>query len=281
MQLRGARSAYDLNDDYEKELAPRRAAAWANQDRAVLLERVRQIAGIRKLDQLPLPQIEKGEILKRAGYRIEKLDLRPEEGIVLPALLFVPEKAPSGRVVLYVHERGKDADADAGGRIEQLVLGGARVLAVDLRGRGETQQTKQLKWGLIETDWQDVTTAYCLGRSYVGMRAEDVLVAARYATKNLDGGPVAAVDLLAVGNVGVPALHAAALEPSLFGSVKLSQTLVSWASVLERRVTVMQYGNVVHGALLEYDLPNLTATLGDKLTVEDALDAADKPIAPK
>ena len=54
MKLPGARSAYDLNDDYENELAPRRAAAWADQDRAVLLERVRQIAGIRKLDQLPL-----------------------------------------------------------------------------------------------------------------------------------------------------------------------------------------------------------------------------------
>jgi dienelactone hydrolase len=282
MQLPGARSAYDLNEDYERQLAKRRAEAWANEDRAALLERVRQIAGVRQLDQLPLPQAEKGETLKRPGYRIDKLELRPEEGIVLPASLFVPETetGASGRVVVYVHERGKEADATPGGPIEQLVLGGARVLSVDLRGTGQTQQTAQKKWGKIGADWQDVSTAYCLGRSYVGMRAEDVLTAARYATKQLDGGPVAAVDLIAVGSVGVPALHAAALEPSLFSSVKLSQTLVSWASVIERRVTINQYVNVVQGALLEYGLPNLAATLGAKLTVEDARDATGKPIAP-
>ena len=277
MRLPGARSAYDLNEDCERGLAERRKAAWASKDRAALLDRVRQIAGIRKLDQLPLPQVEKGEAIQRSGYRIERLEFRPEAGIVLPAWLFAPERAPSGRVVLYVHERGKEADAAPGGRIEQLVLRGDRVLAVDLRGTGETQQAGQGNYALIGTDWKDITTAFCLGRSYVGMRAEDVLTAARYAAQHLAGGPAAAVDLVAVGSVGVPALHAAALEPSLFRSVKLSRTLVSWASVVRCRVTSLQYANAVHGALLEYDLPDLAATLGNKLTVEDARDGAGKP----
>ena len=283
MQLPGARSAYDLNEDYERELAGRRAELWASEDRAALLERVREIAGVRKLDRLPLPQVEKGETLERPGYQIEELELRPEEGIVLPALLLLPETegAPSGRVVVYVHERGKEADAKPGGPIEQLVLGGARVLSVDLRGTGQTQQTAQKKWGKIGADWQDVTTAYCLGRSHVGMRAEDVLTAARYAATQLESGSVDAVDLIAVGHVGVPALHAAALEPSLFSSVKLSGTLVSWASVIERRVTVNQYVNVVQAALCEYDLPNLAATLGAKLAIEDPRDAAGQAIAPQ
>jgi len=63
----------------------------------------------------------------------------------------------------------------------------------------------------------------------------------------------------------------------LFRSVKLSQTLVSWASVVHCRLTRLQYANVVHGALREYDLPNLAATLGDKLTVEDPRDGAGNP----
>ncbi len=283
MQLPGAASAYDLNEDYERELAGRRAELWASEDRAALLERVRGIAGVRQLDCLPLPQVEKGGTLDRPGYRAEELELRPEEGLVLPALLLLPEKAEgaSGRVVVYVHERGKEADAAPGGPIEQLVLGGARVLSVDLRGTGQTQQTAQKKWGTIGADCQDVTTAYCLGRSYVGMRAEDVLTAARYAATELEGGPVDEVDLIAVGHVGVPALHAAALEPSLFSSVKLSGTLVSWASVIERRVTIRQYVNVVHAALREYDLPNLAATLGAKLAIGDPRDAAGQAIEPQ
>jgi len=281
MQLPGARSAYDLNNDYERELAARRAELWASEDRAALLERVRRIAGVRKLEDLPAPQVEKGETVKRAGYLIEELGLRPEEGIVLPALLFLPEMeaGPSGPVAVYVHEQGNEADAAPGGPIEQLVLAGGRVLSVELRGTGQTQQTAQKSWGKIGPDWKDVTTAYCLGRSYVGMRAEDVLTAARYAATDLEGGPVDAVDLIAVGYVGVPALHAAALEPSLFSSVKLSGTLVSWASVIERRVTIRQYVNVVHAALREYDLPNLAATLGAKLAIEDPRDAAGQAIA--
>ncbi len=281
LRLPGARSQYDLNEDYENELVKRRDSAWAHGDRKALLERVRRLAGIRKLDQLPLPQAEKGKTSQRSRYRIQEFELRPEEGIVLPASLFVPDRAPAGRVIVYLHEGGKRTESFDGGRIEQLALGGARVLAVNLRGTGQTQQTGQTKWALIGSDWEDISTAYCLGRSYVGMRAEDILTTARYAAKQLDGGPVEAVELIAVGNVGVPALHAAAVEPSLFKSVKLSQTLVSWRSVIQCRLTVNQYVNVVHGALLEYDLPNLAATLGGKLTIEDPVDATGKPIASK
>ena len=58
MSLPGARSVYDLNEDYENELAKRRAAAWATGDRAALLDEVRRLAGIRKLSELPKPRVE-------------------------------------------------------------------------------------------------------------------------------------------------------------------------------------------------------------------------------
>ncbi len=142
-------------------------------------------------------------------------------------------------------------------------------------------ETAQAFWGMIGPDWRDVSAAYCLGRSYVGMRAEDVLVAARYAATLAGGTSGKGVDLVAVGHVGVPALHAAALEPAAFGRVTLVRTLVSWASVIERRVTRGQYVNVVHGALREYDLPDLAATLGGRLAIEDPVDAFGAPVAPK
>ena len=52
MQLEGARSTYDLNRDYEKELAGQRKRLWATKNRAELLGRVRRITGIRKLTEL-------------------------------------------------------------------------------------------------------------------------------------------------------------------------------------------------------------------------------------
>jgi hypothetical protein len=39
-----------------------------------------------------------------------------------------------------------------------------------------------------------------------------------------------------------------------------------------------QLVNTVHGALTIYDLPNLAETLGDKLIVEEPLDALGKQI---
>jgi hypothetical protein len=205
--------------------------------------------------------------------------IKPEDGIYLPALMFAPgpganEQKPSHGAVLYIHEKGKSADAAPGGQIEKLVEAGQLVLAVDLRGTGETQQDKQGRLsGAAGLDWKDVFTAYLLGRSYVGMRAEDVLVCARFLSQEQPGP----VNLIAVGNVGIPALHAAALEPDLFGPVRLVRSLRSWSNVVEFGRSYNQQVNAVHGALITYDLPDLAGTLGDKLIIEEPLNALGEP----
>jgi hypothetical protein len=125
----------------------------------------------------------------------------------------------------------------------------------------------------VGADWEDYFRAYVMGRSYVGMRAEDILVCARHLKAQ-----GLAVHLAALGSVGVPALHAAALEPGLFASVKLSGTLISWANVVHVAPTHNQLVNAVHGVLKVYDLPDLAGTLGGKLTIEDPVDAQGKPI---
>ena len=181
MLLPGARSVYELNEDYEKKLAPCRAARWKTGDRATSCWPSSRLAGIRRLEELPEPEVERLETIERPGYRIEKLVLKPEEGIVLPALRFVPEKPKTGPAVLYVHEQGKAADAAPGGPIERLVLEGSQVLAVDLRGTGQTRPAG--------SEWKDVYTAYLLGRSYVGLQAEDMLLAARYLKKQVSRTP--------------------------------------------------------------------------------------------
>jgi len=275
MALKGARSTYDLNRDYEKKLVKQRKKSWTTKSRMTLLNQVRKIAGIRKLTELPEPKIESIGIEDWSDYKIEKLIIKPEDGIYLPALMFFPKQTQSKGIVLYVHENGKNKDAKPGGAIEKLVKSGRSVLAVDLRGAGETQQTKQKKLGeATGFDWKNVYTAYLLGRSYVGMRAEDILICARFLQQQEDGR----VDLVAVGHVSVPALHAAALESDMFESVKLIRGLVSWSNVIESGRSQNQLVNTVHGALTVYDLPDLAATLGGKLTIEEPLNALGEPI---
>jgi dienelactone hydrolase len=257
MLLGGARSVYDLNVEYEKQLAPRRAAQWKTGDRTLLLERVRQLAGIRRLQDIPPLQVETLDTIKRNSYRIDKLLLKPEEGIVLPALRFCPE-ARTNKAVLYVHEGGKGAEAAPGGAIESLVNQGDTVLSIDLRGIGQTKPA---------SEWKDTYTAYLLGRSYVGLRAEDLMSAARYLSGT--GKEARKIRLIAVGQAGVPALHAAAVDSDLFQAVKLVHPLRSWsAGVIHTRLTQVPMSQIVHGALITYDLPDLAAVLGTKLTIE-------------
>jgi len=270
MNIDGARSTYDLNRDYEKVLATRRKQLWATDDKAEMLDKVRKIAGIRKLEELPEPKLTRCGAIKRDGYHIEKIILTPEDGIYLPALMFVPNANTKKPTVLCIDEKGKVADAAPGGPIEAMVKAGRCVMAVDLRGTGETQQGKQGQLsGATGPDWKDVYTAYLLGRSYVGMRAEDVLVCARF----LQQEQIGPVELIATGNVTIPAIHAAALEPELFSSVKLTGMLISWSNVIELGRSLNQQVNAVQGALKTYDLPDLAASLGDKLIIKEPLDA--------
>jgi hypothetical protein len=197
----------------------------------------------------------------------------------VPALQFVPEEKAK-RVVLYVHELGKAADAAPDGRIEKLVRAGDAVLAVDLRGTGQTQAGGPPKPGAgPSVDFKGAFLAYLLGRNYVGARAEDVLVCARHAAENSEVCGQAGIHLIAIGNVGVPALHAAALEPDLFASVTVSRSLCSWSNAIELGRTQGQLTNVVHGALACYDLSNLAEMLGDKLTITDPVDALERPFS--
>jgi dienelactone hydrolase len=275
MSLPGARSVYDLNEECENALAKRRESSWATGDRAALLKEVSRIAGIHPLAELPKPRVDASDMISRTGYKIEKLLIRPEEGISLPALAFLPDKANADRVVLYLHDKGKSADAAIGGPIEELVKAGNVVLAVDLRGNGQTQSTTPRLFG---SDFQDGQIAYELGRSIAGMRAEDVLSCARYAAERFTGGRDDTVDLVANGNIGIPALHAAVLEPALFHSIVIRQMIASWADVVHKRANAPALmGSLIHGSLQHYDLPNLETTLGKKITVEQSAHDYGKP----
>ena len=273
MHLQGARSTYDLNRDDEKRLAAHRNELWSTMSRIDWLNRVRQRAGIRPLAELPEPEVQEKGIVERNGIQIRKVALSPEEGVVLPALVFMPKQGAASGAVLYLHEDGKDADAAPGGPIESLVNAGRVVVAVDVRGTGETQGKRGFG-GPFGPDTKDVLTAYLLGRSYVAMRAEDILVCARVLQQQWEGP----VDVVAVGHVCVPALHAAALESDLFGSVRLVRGLISWSNVIELGRSRNQLVNAVHGALTVYDLPDLARTLGDRLLIEEPLNALAEPV---
>jgi hypothetical protein len=110
---------------------------------------------------------------------------------------------------------------------------------------------------------------YLLGASVVGGRADDIAAATRFLAQRKSQKPI---DVVAVGSHTVPTLHAVALDPSSFGKVTLRGGLKSWLDVVRNPLLPGQLINVVHGALLDYDLTDLAASLPQgTVTIEEPL----------
>lgn len=267
LRLAGEKSVFGLNQEAQASLASARHKRWAETPLPAMLDEVARLAGVRPLDRLPQPQVRRCATIERAGYRIEKWLLEPAGGIPVPSLAFVP--ARGGReAYLWLHEAGKQADASPGGPIETLVRQGNLVLAVDPRGVGETEARHAREWyrQLFGPNGCEFFMSYLLGESLVGRQAEDILVAARFLAQ-FDARP-RRVHLAAAGRIGVAALHAAAIDPQQFASLRLRNTLRTWTDLVGEPTAPDYLPTVVHGALKLYDLPDLFRSLGAKATVE-------------
>jgi len=267
--LPGAKSGYDLNLEEFQKLEPVRQKHW--EDPAAALEQVRKITGIPPLSQMqPVPARSLGETMDET-IRVEHWVLEPEAGIVLPALLYRPAQ-PSQGPLLYVNEAGKQA-AYADGNQQHSALrfaqAGHTVLAVDLRGQGETKSDKAIWYHKrFGSDAKHAVLAYLLEKNLVGLRAQDLQAAAKWF---LDQEKLPLDDhrltLVAVGSPGVSALHLAALEQKLFAQTTLVQTLPGWAAIFSSRTPDGQYAHCIHGAARLYDFHHLAGVLGDRLQI--------------
>jgi hypothetical protein len=212
------------------------------------------------------PNVKEGEQIKAAGYAIRKLELTIEEDFKLGGLLFQPAQS-DGSGVLYLHSRTMKADAAEDGPIERLVQRGTTVLAAELRGMGETATGQRRKaWGngRFGQGNLEIFTAYLMGKSYVGMRTDDVRAWAA-TLKRYSANLIA----IAQGEAALPTLHAAAIEPDLFSRVRLRDLNPNWETIVQVGDTHEQTVNMVHGVLKHYDLPDLIEMAGpNKISVQ-------------
>lgn len=265
--LANEKSVFDLNAEYAAELAAKRKELWETESREIMTTKIRELIGARPNDKLPPPEFEDIGRVAREEYHIDKLVLRTDSGIPLPGLTFHPE-SPDDDAYLYLHDEGKLGDSDPGGRIEELMGDGYAVVSVDLRGQGESASGKRDD---LLGDWKTYYLSYLLGDSLLGKRVEDALAAGHfvaYYQKKKDNPR--RVHLVGVGQAGIVALHAAAMNPDLFASVTLRNTPRDWSSLVSEKIPAGALDTTVHGALTVYDLPDLVRLAGDdKVRYED------------
>jgi pimeloyl-ACP methyl ester carboxylesterase len=120
-------------------------------------------------------------------------------------------------------------------------------------------------------DWKTFSLAYLLGDSMIGLRTADTLAAADFcAWYQMDRSKSRRkVHLVAVGQSGIVALHAAALHPDLFESITLRNTPRDWTSIVSDKYAKGQLDATIHAVLEIYDLPDLVKLAGqDKVKFE-------------
>jgi dienelactone hydrolase len=260
----GQRSVYDLNADLAAALAEQRQARRQNGLPSGLQDEIRQRIAARPLGELPPRTARLVDSVPQDGYRVDRLALEADGQLPLACLRFVPE-TPSGTVAIVLDGDGKAAQAAASpdnpSVAQQLAREGTVVLAVDLSGLGETAVGKPSN--VLSAEWKEFYLAYLMGRSLVGLRAEEVLAAARWAIG--EHKPSAGkLMLVARGRAAVASLHAAALEPDMFAECRFEGGLESWHDVAGQPCGE-HLADVVHGALETYDLPDLRTLLGQRL----------------
>jgi dienelactone hydrolase len=284
--MKGEKSVFQLNTELAQQLKKERTPRWQAMSDAERRELVRATIGASSKSDLPAPVVKSVRTIDRDGFSIHQLILKEASPDLLPVFAYVPDK-PNGEVCLYLHGEGLDNDTGAGEPIAQRVNAGQIVIAAELTGIGLTETGKDGRdWarGKFGPDLREILMAYLLGRSYVGMRANDVAVLTQFLA---DYEPVKAapeprrLHLVATGEAAIPALHGAALQSDKrlqFSTVTLRGMVPSWEHVVAAPDHVNQLVNAVHGALRHYDLQDLVDLAGrERVALEAPVDALGNP----
>lgn len=149
------------------------------------------------------------ESVKMPGGTREKIVFVSEMGEYVPAILWRPD-APAPPVVLVAHSGGKAAVAESG-LAERLLAAGYAVLALDLRGRGETLGRRG---GGRDSNYHLISHSIMWGRPLAGARAFDLLRALDYIATR---GALSSTGTTAVGigDDALPVLLAATADPRI------------------------------------------------------------------
>ena len=243
-----ARTTYDLNRDLNAALRQRRAEKFAARSAEELAADVRRAAGIPAWEDIPAakkvdaPENSDGDMI-----------LSSEEGIWLPLRVKGLDNADAVKAIkLIVTENGRASEA-----VKRLfdAYAGSPAACVEARGWGESKnsgpQYYQYKW--FGTDGVAFYYAYLLGKSYVGMRAFDVLATARYLEETT-GRPV---ELVADGpSSAIVVLHAAAAS-GRFDSVTVPDNIPTWSDQVDQAPKPVVLTDFIHGVLNFYDIDDL------------------------
>ncbi|MDO5308195.1 MAG: acetylxylan esterase [Planctomycetia bacterium] len=257
MSLPNARRSYELNLDLARELAENRSTKWANISAEEAAKIVAERAAVR-------PENERAKAVVLASEN-DTTAFQTEEGIYLTARTNFGADEQFETLDLRISDLGRNSTPTN----EAFKNDGAKTAAVELRGYGDTQARGRNYYSYehFGTDGSDNCLAFLLGKSYIGMRVEDLLAVAQYYREK-NGAKIA---LHAEGYACTVAMLAVIIAPELFESVELINQPPTWMEQMSQEYGPIQMTNTLFGALNDFDTDDLVSYLKriGKLQVEE------------
>lgn len=247
--LPDSKTTHDFNRELARTCYENSRRNWDKITDQEAAELVRRVANIRPLSELPLP------VCRAVPETAVEFVLETDHGIFLP-LRF--NRLPRGQeeITILVSDAGTLSKRNN----EELFADNDKcVVVVNLRATGETKPVKQTYHydeAFFGPDGYEYSLAFLLGKSLIGMRAEDLIETARFLKNQYSG---VKVSLFAREKMRVVALHAATAEPSLFDSVRFEDpdSIPKYRDYVEKSPAPIPAADLLFGVLKYYDTDDL------------------------
>jgi dienelactone hydrolase/pimeloyl-ACP methyl ester carboxylesterase len=285
-RIPGSREPHELITAYHEDHKPTWDTVRTPADLGKLKKKLgpllKKVLAIGEPATSPLFDMQASRVIgeKQGVRKLTPVTLRPEQGIVLPGVLIenaapypnpkvedpskvnlIWQRKPSrfepwieskrsystGPVILYLNDLGKQAILQDTEFVDELLENGFRILAVDVRGTGETGP------GLESFHWD-----YLIGRPLFGQRVRDVRSCVQWLRR-----PEWMASEIYIWANGVSSLIAAfaATECDGISGMVLEDPLLSFESVVSVRLP--EYGDeiLLPGVLELFDVPQVFQSL--------------------
>jgi pimeloyl-ACP methyl ester carboxylesterase len=201
-------------------------------------------------------QIYQSEVVHRVREITRVGEPRGELGIWVPDRV-VEVGAFSRGEALVVAEQGMNDARVRREVIDPIVAAGYQVVALDVRGWGDT--APHLPDFNVRFDWDEFFAYRALevGRPLLGQRVKDLLAAAPKRLRNREWLVVG------VGAGALVAAHAAVLEPRISQLITVDG-LLSYRSLLADPLTTQPFSSFLPGVIGAYDVRDLYAALAPR-----------------
>jgi cephalosporin-C deacetylase-like acetyl esterase len=198
---------------------------------------------------------------QRDGYREETVSISSESGIELKAIQGIPNAQGPHPVVMLLDETPIERIA-VGPDFTRLAKSDRVVIALQLRGVPVDAQNGQSQLFTLGPYMGVNLRAIILGKTLVGMRADDIIRAVNWLSSRADVDKTS-LTLYARGGLGMAALHAAALDERIT-RVMIENSLVSYKAALDAPLHRNLSEITIPGVLRHYDVDDLLVAIAPR-----------------